>query len=85
MRYLVVSMFVHVLVLSLIWVGFSIPAPQVGSLFFYLGEEMTSLPLGLENGVKVDQGKVVDSLVVDEPSSAFFKPWIKMRELNKPR
>ena len=84
-RYLLISIATHLLILNLIWVGFSVQLPRNKSVFIYLGESIASAK-DIYGDVLVDGAKdnsTAEAIV--EPSAAFFSPWIKMREVNKPR
>ena len=83
MRYLFVALFIHILVLNFVWVGFSVPRGQEQNSFTYLGELVAGTEGNAPGSISNQQPKVFD--VFKEPSSAFFTPWIKMREVDKPR
>ena len=79
--HLMISLLVHVLILSLVWVGFAVPLPRAEVQFFYggpfqLAEAVVSSGLG--------QG-ASRPVTVKSPEAGFFPPWMKMRDLNKPR
>lgn len=78
MRYFLVSILIHILLVNFIWVGFSVPSERKGTSFIYLGEMIAPVQGG-------EQKKQTNFVINDQDSSAFFSPWLKMRQLNKPR
>ena len=77
----VVSAAVHVLVLTFVWVGFSVSMPQGAVGFYYTGSLLP--PRGVRTVAAVD--KAVQSAAADPYPAAYFSPWIKMRSVDKPR
>ena len=81
MKHFLISISIHVLIFSFVWVGFSIPIVRQHGSFTYLGGMVLHAedPSGLDRNYKSG-----DLTILGEPSAAFFTPWIKMRELDKP-
>lgn len=84
MKSLGISVVVHFLLLSFVWVGFSVSKGSEQKAFTYLGEavELESArrqsygvgPAGFSD-LSADQGITLDPA----------RSWLKMRELDKPR
>jgi hypothetical protein len=73
----------HVVVLSLVWVGFSAPSPRPPAIFIYEG----ALPAGDSNESSEEvwqKGKVSDQLVLDHLKAAYLNHWIELRSPDKP-
>ena len=84
MRYWVGSILIHILIVSFVWVGFSVSSPRQSGSLIYLGQ-MIAPTQGDQEGVLEASSKGADTVMIDESSSALFGPWLKMRQLNKPR
>ena len=76
-----VSILVHGVILTFVWVGFSVPLPRADIGFYYTG---SFLP---ENEVHASApaDRVVDRAAADPYPAAFFTSWIGMRNVDKPR
>ena len=85
MRYFLISIFVHLLIVSFVWVGFSVSSPRQSGTFTYFGQMIAPSQPDQENVLSEVSSKGVEAVMNDESSSAFFQPWLKMRQLNKPR
>ena len=86
MRYFLISIFIHILTISFVWVGFSVSAGPEQNSFTYLGELVATTGASSQRGFSKGQLKLSDTKTFTEESSrAFFMPWLKMREVNKPR
>ncbi len=85
MRYYLVSIFVHILIVSFVWVGFSVSSPRQSSSFAYLGQMIAPAQSDQENTLSVVSSKGMEEVMFNESSGAFFQPWLKMRQINKPR
>lgn len=85
MRYFFISLVLHILVISFVWVGFFVPIGRDQNSFSYWGQGAAALKEG-HNGQGLDQQmmKDADTLFSDDNSAAFFTPWLKQRQLNKP-
>ena len=70
-----ISIIAHLALISLVWVGFSIPLPRHDVEFYYSGSFVS-----VED---VPRQKVL--IPVKAAEGASFAPWAKMRELNKPK
>jgi hypothetical protein len=82
MRYWIISTLIHGLLISFVWVCFSVPVAREQNSFTYLGQSI----IQTEGGQALDRSmKYSDEISVEKSSAAFFSPWIKMRELDKPR
>jgi hypothetical protein len=77
MRFLITSFLIHIIVFSFVWVGLSTPAGSEQNTLTYLGGAFTE--------AKGSSRPNADHLIIEESSPTLFKPWLKMRELNKPR
>jgi hypothetical protein len=81
MRYFLVALFIHLLVVSFVWIGFSTPSEHGSNSFTYIG--------GIAAETKENSHKSLsqpyESIIFKNSSAAFFEPWLRMRELNKPR
>ena len=76
-----VSTAVHALVLTCVWVGFSVSISRQSVGFYYTGP---SLPVqGMYALTPVD--RVVQGAAAGPYTAADFVPWINMRDVNKPR
>ena len=84
MRYFLISLFVHVLVFSLVWVGVSVPVGKDQNSFTYLGE-LVAIEQDSSAGIVQKQGKSFESDILGESSPALFGPWLRMRQVEKPR
>jgi hypothetical protein len=78
----------HLVVLSVVWVGFSAPAPRPPATFTYEG----ALPVG-DTGSRAEGGAfdregtgplTSDQVAFDHLDSSSFNHWIKLRDLSKP-
>ena len=84
MRYFIFSVSVHVLVISFIWVGFSVSQGNEKNSFTYLGDSVKGAENYRSSGPTHSLSKSSDVMLFDESSPAYFTPWLKMRDLNKP-
>lgn len=76
-----ISMMVHILALTFVWVGFSVPNPRESVRFYYTG---SSLPReGVHAPAATD--KAVERAVADPYPGAYFAGWLGMRDVDKPR
>jgi hypothetical protein len=72
----------HLAGLSIIWVGFSAPAPRPPAVFMYQGE----LPLesaGSPAGELAQKGKMPDQFVLDHQDASYSNQWTRLREPSK--
>jgi len=83
MRYFLISIGIHVLVLSFVWIGFSVPVGRGQNSFTYLGEMMDA-PEGYQSPSVSNEKDSTEAVVVGS-SSDLFNPWLKMRQVDKPR
>ncbi len=81
---LIIAVFVHIALFSLVWVGFAMPLPRDNVQFFYSGSFM---PVDELSGQDASEAKEAlrKSVSIKTAEGAFFTPWVQMRELNKPR
>jgi|GEM_PF-2753897 len=75
-----VSMIAHVLVLTFVWVGFSVPNPREFIGFYYTG---SSLP-AQEVHAPAATDRAVARAVADPYPGAYFVGWIGMRDIDQP-
>ena len=66
------SILIHALILTFVWVGFSVPLPRGSVGFYYTG---SSLPPE-EVRASATTDRVVDQAAADPYSAAFFNSWI---------
>ena len=74
---------VHLVVLNLVWVGFSAPNPRAPATFIYQG----ALPLQDAGGGTEDvwqEGKISDQFAFDPHEASYFNHWIEIRGPSKP-
>ncbi len=81
---LAIAFLVHLILFSITWIGFPVPLPRDGVEFFYGGpfiptETLSTVP-------KSTKGQEHHKAVaVKTNEAAFFNPWVRMRDLNKPK
>ena len=85
MRYFLISILIHILAVSFIWVGFSVPEARGQNSLIYLGGLIAPAQESQSNAPSNRQTKGFKEMVYQEPSAAFFTPWLKMRQVDKPR
>ncbi len=85
MRYLLISFFIHILVINFVWVGFFVPKGFEQNSFTYLGDLFPVAEDASHGNSSEGKSKVLDVTVFDEPSAAFSAAWLKMRQVDKPR
>ena len=74
---------VHLVVLSVVWVGFSAPFPRPPAKFTYEG----ALPAedAVSGTMEVwPKGKTSDQFVLDHFEASYFNHWIELRDPSKP-
>lgn len=79
---LIFALFIHVLILSFVWVGFAVPLPRNEVRFYYSGPAPITGDLSTASDLK-DNSR--PGVMIKSPEAAFFLPWMQMRDLNKPR
>ncbi len=84
MRYFFISVLVHILVIRFFWVGFSVPVGRDQNSFTYLGT-LLSPEATKSDSTQSQQTKGFEAMGLEESESAFFTPWLQMRQVNKPR
>ena len=70
-------------IFSFCWIGFSVPVGSDQNSFIYLGDLANfqqSQSEAHSNNYKEDRY----SVLIQKSDAAFFNPWLKLRELNKP-
>jgi hypothetical protein len=75
--------FAHLVVLNVIWVGFSAPVPRPPATFTYQG----ALPAQGVSGTAEDawsKGKTSDQFAFDHPEADHSDHWIEIRGPSKP-
>ncbi len=77
-----VSIFIHIIILNFVWVGFSVPSTRQSNTFIYLGEILGSQIQSDSSRIKANG---FNENMQREISSASFAPWVKMRQVNKPQ
>lgn len=85
MKFVLISIIFHVLIINFIWVGFSVSTVKKNSVFVYLGETIAPNQADQENSVEKKQNEALHLNHVVDDSATFFVPWLKMRQVNKPR
>ncbi len=85
MRYFIISILAHILVVSFVWVGFSVPIGRGRNSFTYLGKSIALIQGPQEVRVSSQQVNGSEGMVFEQSSAAFFTPWLKMRQVDKPR
>jgi hypothetical protein len=73
----------HLIVLNVVWVGFSAPLPRPPATFIYEGA------LGVqETGSGQEEvwqkGNAFGQFVFDHPEASYFNHWIEIRDPSKP-
>jgi hypothetical protein len=81
LRYFLVSFLIHVLVISFVWIGFSVPGAQQHSSLTYLSGAVPEM----KGNAKEISGQLYDKGILLEESPAYFSSWLKMRQINKPK
>ncbi|MBI3602489.1 MAG: hypothetical protein HY209_06320 [Candidatus Omnitrophica bacterium] len=84
MRYFFISILTHILVISSFWVGLSVPVGRDQNSFTYLGT-LLSPEQTKSDALQRQQVKGFEAVGFEESESAFFTPWLKMRQMDKPR
>ena len=74
-RSLLVMAFIHMLVLSFVWIGFPCPLSPQRVTFSYNGSS-----LQIE-----DKPEHYKSILLNTGEGAFFRPWMQIREIDKPQ
>ncbi len=82
LKSLIIAGVIHVLLFSLIWVGFPVLIPRNGVVFYYAGSSGMAEELSQEHMLNKPAGQQV-TITTTDPSS--FGPWIKSRSLDKPK
>ncbi len=75
-----VSVSAHALILTFVWVGFSVSMPQGAVGFYYIGSSLP--PEGVRPIAALD--RTVEGASVDPYPAAYFPSWINMRDVDKP-
>ena len=75
-----VSVLMHVVLLTFVWVGFSTSIPREPIGFYYTGSSVP--PEELRASIVSD--RTVAGAVADPYPAAYFAPWINLRDVNKP-
>lgn len=77
----IAAVFIHVFVLSMVWVGFPVPLPRNGVIFYYSG---SFLPEEISVGRPAARKARGDIVPVGAADAGSFVPWVRMRDLDKP-
>ncbi len=85
MRFFLIALLVHIGVISFVWVGFSVPKGSEQNSFTYLGDLVSFVKESSYGDSSKAPSKFSDTLMDEDSSSAFFVPWLKMRQIEKPR
>ena len=72
----------HAAVLTLIWVGFSVPPPSASAVFMYGGAIASTKSIILEGQGTADM--VRQEVIFDPFEASSFQPWIGLRAIEKP-
>ena len=74
----------HLVMLSVVWVGFSVPNPRPPATFIYEG----ALAAGGDTGSTAEEvwqkSKTSDQFTFDHFEASYFNHWIQIRGLSKP-
>ena len=73
----------HLIVLSVVWVGFSAPVPRPPATFTYEGA-LPAEETGSEAGDVWQKDKTSDQFVFDHFEASYFNHWITLRDPSKP-
>ncbi len=74
-----VVVFLHIIILSVFWIGFPVPMPRAQVDFIYVGGSVDD---GGGMSIKMQGDKSVDFDRFDAPA---FTPWMDLRSVDKPR
>ena len=72
----------HLVVLSVVWVGFSVPLPRPPATFIYEGALPAEDTVGTAEDVW-QNGKTPDQLSFDRFEASYFNHWIALRDPSK--
>ena len=82
---IIIAIFVHVFILSLVWVGFAVPLPKDKVQFSYSGAFLLAGDESRTTEGDLPKRILNKAVAVKTKDGALFAPWVKMRELDKPR
>ena len=73
----------HVILFSVVLIGFPIPAPKLGAEFIYAGQLVADEAADAE--ALDGSAPALQWIEFDHFDAPTFKPWVKLRGLNKPK
>jgi hypothetical protein len=73
----------HLVMLNIVWVGFSAPAPRPPATFTYQGA-LAAQNTGSATGMEWQKGRSSDQIAFDHFEASYFNRWIELRDLSKP-
>ena len=76
-----IALLVHLILLSFVWVGFPVGLPVQRVEFAYSGSIVPAEDFADQPPPVVASG----AISVKTQESAFFAPWVQMRDITKPR
>ena len=85
MRFFLTALFIHIFVFSFVWVGFSVPKGVEQNSITYLGDMASAIENSSHANDVSQVFKASDAKMIEDSSSAFFTPWLQMRQVEKPR
>lgn len=74
--------FVHVVVLSLVWIGFPVPLSKPGADFVYVGALVSQ---GNGKVTASTKGMGMKQVEFDQFDAPTYGPWLKLRAVSKPK
>ena len=82
---MIAACIVHALILSLVLVGFPVPIPREGAEFFYSGHFMPDEAIAGKKEAGAMPYERNKPIAVKAADATFFRPWVNLRSLNKPK
>ena len=80
----IIVFLLHAVLLTLIWVGFSVPSPSASAVFIYGGATSQTGPMMSEDQATASNA-APQSVVFDPFDASFFQPWVSLRAIEKPK
>ena len=77
---ILLSVIAHILVLTFVWVGFSVPNPRESVGFYYTGPSWPTQ----EVRAPAAEDKALERAVADPYPGAYFVGWLGMRDIDQP-
>jgi hypothetical protein len=73
----------HLIVLSVVWVGFSAPLPRPPAIFTYEGA-LPAEDTSSGAGEVWQKAKTTEQFILDHSENSYFNHWIELRDPSKP-